>query len=581
MALTITPRLVTQTVLTKLDSAAAVTMTADGQIAVWGLDGDSTDIQMFGADGLPNSYNVSNFSGTPGQMITLADGSFVQTGTLNGSGMVLLDSNLNVTFAGANPLSNFAGNLAALPDGRFVSYGISGSTFFIAILDRFASAPIADQSGSLSLPSGSSDPAVAVLDNGNIAVVWTQTLGGATQLFRAVFDADLNRIAAPLAVDNTGSINRNAAIVAIDNGFAVAYEDNDSGNTGVSVIYFDQAGTKGEKFLFDTDTGAESDITMARLGDQFAVAYANAGGQTTTTVQFLTEDQSDLTPSTGVVNLSSFGVGTALSEALSPKLTVVDETTLAVVTNNSLLDHAVLSLISTDGLNVIGPSNDAEPDVYFATEKAERIDFGSFNSNVDTLSYVNSTAGVFVNLSSSASASPSRGGFAEGDTFGSSGTATPEILIGSNFDDRLFGNFGTALIGGLGNDTLRGGGSAIDSLTGGAGRDVMFGGPDTITGDDFIYLAVSESRVGANHDVIRDFTSGMDDLDLSAIDANSNRAGNQAFTFGGSTPGNFKVWQVDAGRDLLVQGDVNGDGRADFEILLRNTASVVADDFIL
>lgn len=83
-----------------------------------------------------------------------------------------------------------------------------------------------------------------------------------------------------------------------------------------------------------------------------------------------------------------------------------------------------------------------------------------------------------------------------------------------------------ALTGGSGADTLRGNGGA-NTLDGGAGDDVLTGrgGADTLTGgtgaDTFVF-AVGDSTAAAR-DVITDFQSGVDRLDLSGTNATTLR----------------------------------------------------------
>jgi Ca2+-binding RTX toxin-like protein len=129
------------------------------------------------------------------------------------------------------------------------------------------------------------------------------------------------------------------------------------------------------------------------------------------------------------------------------------------------------------------------------------------------------------------------------------------------------------LQGGVGNDTLKGG-SGHDVLTGGLGRDVMKGGSGH---DDFDFNSVKEAR----HDVIQDFHRG-DDIDLSTIDAKQG-GGNQAFHFIGThafTRHAGELRFIDKGASCLVQGDVNGDGRADFDILVK-VGTLHQGDFLL
>jgi Ca2+-binding RTX toxin-like protein len=135
------------------------------------------------------------------------------------------------------------------------------------------------------------------------------------------------------------------------------------------------------------------------------------------------------------------------------------------------------------------------------------------------------------------------------------------------------------LTGGDGNDTLIGLGGA-DQLLGGAGADV------------FVFKATSDSSV-ANPDTILDFTTGLDKIDLFAIDANTRSGGNQAFTFIGSNAFTGSALMTNAQQALhagelhvdivtgVLSGDVNGDGIADFSILLTNAGQLQAADFVL
>jgi len=133
--------------------------------------------------------------------------------------------------------------------------------------------------------------------------------------------------------------------------------------------------------------------------------------------------------------------------------------------------------------------------------------------------------------------------------------------------------------GGSGRDKL-GGGSAADTLHGGLDKDRLKGGGDA---DTFLYSEIADSRPGAR-DVILDFRSRQSDvIDLSAIDAQSG-AGNQGFSFvGASTFSGAKgELRYDAtGRGVIVEADRNGDGKADFSVLLAGLKQVNAGDFTL
>lgn len=165
-----------------------------------------------------------------------------------------------------------------------------------------------------------------------------------------------------------------------------------------------------------------------------------------------------------------------------------------------------------------------------------------------------------------------------------------DSLEGGDGNDALSGNAGDdVLAGGDGNDIL-GGGYGNDQLSGGAGDDILTGyrGTDLLEGglgaDVFIFASIADSSVVAS-DAITDFTSGDDLIDLSGIDANTNKLGDQAFTYlDGATAFSGKagelLFRTDGTNGRLV-GDVDGDGARDFRILLTGVTSMAEADFIL
>ncbi|VVQ27606.1 hypothetical protein PS943_00460 [Pseudomonas fluorescens] len=122
-------------------------------------------------------------------------------------------------------------------------------------------------------------------------------------------------------------------------------------------------------------------------------------------------------------------------------------------------------------------------------------------TSVDTASYAHATAGVTVNL----------GVLGAQNTVGA-GTDTLtaiENLTGSNFNDSLTGdNHSNIINGGLGNDMLNGG-DGDDFLIGGLGNNTLTGGSGV---DTFQWL-----KGNSGHDVVTDFTPGIDKLDLSQL----------------------------------------------------------------
>jgi peptidase M10/serralysin-like protein len=122
--------------------------------------------------------------------------------------------------------------------------------------------------------------------------------------------------------------------------------------------------------------------------------------------------------------------------------------------------------------------------------------------------------------------------------------------------------------------------TATTGSTAGPARTLCFGGGDR---DVFDFNPVRDSLVGGKRDVINDFEHGLDDIDLRDIDAKSG-GGNQAFTFIGTQQFHGVKGELHykhAGGGLVVQGDINGDGHADFEILVKGSASLSGGDFNL
>ena len=128
------------------------------------------------------------------------------------------------------------------------------------------------------------------------------------------------------------------------------------------------------------------------------------------------------------------------------------------------------------------------------------------------------------------------------------------------------GNF--IFFGGQGSDTLTGG-AGTDAIFGGGGGDALRGG---LGNDTFRYDNLTDSfgATNATRDRILDFTAG-DKIDLSRIDAITGGA-DDAFTFIGSAAFGNVAGQLrftDVGGGIFnIEGDVNGDGFADFAILV-------------
>ncbi|HYI63561.1 MAG TPA: M10 family metallopeptidase C-terminal domain-containing protein [Allosphingosinicella sp.] len=176
---------------------------------------------------------------------------------------------------------------------------------------------------------------------------------------------------------------------------------------------------------------------------------------------------------------------------------------------------------------------------------------------------------------------------AGGSSDGGGQTHNVQIAFGTIIENATGGSGDDVLGGNAGGNLLRGG-SGNDRLTGDAGSDWQEGGAGA---DIFVYTALGQSNDYAPRsdgkkllpDVLGDFLSGTDKIDLSAIDAVAGTAGDDAFTFIGA--GAFTGQAGQLRTEIVtgyvhIYGDTNGDGGADLHIIANGTL-IQAGDFFL
>jgi Ca2+-binding RTX toxin-like protein len=181
-------------------------------------------------------------------------------------------------------------------------------------------------------------------------------------------------------------------------------------------------------------------------------------------------------------------------------------------------------------------------DLLYGSLGDDRIDGGE---GIDTVSYADAPGAVDIDLRHLRQHT----GAAGVDTL-----VSVENVIGGSGGDHLRGDDGVNLLSGGGGD---------DTIEGGDGSDVMSGGSGT---DVFVFSAAHDSG-----DAIIDLGAG-DHIDLSRIDADTDRTGNQAFHivnhFDGHA-GQLMVVHDGVTDTTVVLGDVDGDFIPDFGMVLN------------
>jgi 3-phytase len=167
---------------------------------------------------------------------------------------------------------------------------------------------------------------------------------------------------------------------------------------------------------------------------------------------------------------------------------------------------------------------------------------------------------------------PSTGSSGDGGTSSTenwAGTSGNDTAVGNARDNVMDGNFGSDLLkGGAGNDRIDGD-YGIDVLWGDAGADV------------FVFM---NSRA-AKGDSIMDFQHSVDRIDLSGIDANKDRSGNQSYEFVGTSEATgvaqLSFAQDAAKEETYVYGNSKGTTAPEFTIVVKGLHAFSAADFIL
>ena len=472
-----------------------------------------------------------------------------------------------VTSAGVLAGSTFAVNLtsdgsqhqpdvAELADGRLA--------FVWGSVDQFAWGPvdqihfrIFDGTGgspsteiSFAVTSFYSEPRVVALSGGGALVIYGTEAGGAEQyggVRGRMFDSTGNQIGAEMRINTTSAGDQLYPEIAAmpDGGFAAVWWD---GFTVKGRVFDAFGDAKSDEFTVSTSGIASfqsDDLAVTALADgRLVVTWAG---------------------SVAGADNSGFSVH---SQIIDPRDgNIVGDASANTLYGHALVNDEITALGGDDRLFGLGGD-----DALYGGDGSDWLDGGAGND----LMYGGIGNDMYLVNSAAALVQEAAG---EGiDTVRSAVTYS----LGANVEKLYL--TGTAAVNATGNglaNTILGNGAA-NILTGAGGRDILKGGDGA---DRFVYKALSDSTVAAGgRDIIQDFTHAQGDrIDLSAIDAVTGGT-NQAFTFIGTTAFTHHAGELRyalSGGDTIVSGDVNGDGVADFSILLTGAKTLVAGDFVL
>ncbi|WP_304608584.1 calcium-binding protein [Inquilinus sp. Marseille-Q2685] len=373
-----------------------------------------------------------------------------------------------------------------------------------------------------------------------IGGVGADSLDGGTGVDTAYYSNSTAAVSVNLATNvNTGGEASGDSITNVENVVGSSFNDTLTGDFRENVL----TGLAGNDVL---SGGAANDILAGGTGAD--VLNGGAG------IDTATYESSSAAVS---VNLAT-GTGTG-GDAQGDTLTGIEK-----VVGSSFAD----TLTGNSGYNDLrgGSGND----VINAGDGTDDLRGGggadtlNGGNGFDTAYYYESNAGVTVNLTTG----QGFGGHAQGDLL-----IDVEAVAGSQFNDTLTGTAGHNILRGYaGDDVLRGGG----------GQDTLYGDAGA---DKFVFTATSDSNTVTGVDVIADFGQDQaDKIDLAGIDANTGVAGDQAFTFIGTSAFSGAAGQLrfeTTADGTVIQGDVNGDKVIDLQILADGSVSFTASDFVL
>ena len=485
--------------------------------------------------------------------------------------------------------------IAATQDGGFaVVYtdtgwaegGVTGAGISLNLVSAAGAVGATEHVNPINFPD-ESNPDVTVLANGFITVTFTYPYSGSdTDILGHVYDQTGTSIASHFAIAHGNQHEVAGAVSALADGQFVTSWQDETADTDQGSIY---------SRVMEITRGAFGDASADSFtGDELRDGIFGQDGNDTLNGRGAADTidggaQADLIDGGGAKDLLFGGQGA--------------DTIHGGGGDDRIYGVSLSPIPSSDGDALYG---DAGDDRLTAAGGGDIADGGAGDDNVDggagddqlagggDLDKIRGQAGADT-LEGGAGIDTLNGGVGDDVLYAASaadidGSGDGDALNGANGHDGLFGSAGSDVLVGLGQrDTLDGrdgadtldGGSSKDRLTGGLGADELTGGGGK---DVFVYLDVLDSAGGVE-DLLTDLSS-QDTVDLSGIDADVTDAGDQGFVLVGAFSGAAAELVVEyhatggyAGL-TTIQGDVDGDGLADFVITVAGDRHAF-DTFVL
>ena len=412
-------------------------------------------------------------------------------------------------------------------------------------------------------------PTPGNVDNFRHVIVWVSDSGQNRDVQFAILGNDGIVKGASFATSDTEDNNEPAVVALADGGFFIAWDDDTNGF--IEGRRYDRNGNQVGSGV-QIASGQVAEPALARLSDgRIVVSWTEFNGTDNDIRSMILDPR----PAGFAVN------GTAQNDFMTALvgggvingLGGSDEIFGSAVSDTIFGGSGFDTLYGGQGADVL--EGGADEDFLYGGLSNDTMRGGAGadamfgGTGRDMATYSDSPGAVFIDLSTGS-------GFfahAAGDTLSSI-----EVVLGSNFNDTLFGDAGAnTLLGGAGDDLLNGS-AGDDSLSGGLGENTMTGGPgadrlDGLTGQDLASYEFSAAAVAINlqagtasgGDAAGDVLIGIEHLAGSALadrlfgDAFANRLlgreGNDSLSGG---DGNDTLLG-DAGNDTLLGGGGNDD----------------------